>query len=553
MEFVNFEGFQEKINQGFDKLKKEDFLKRLLDRDFTLWKDTEAEISNRLGWLDSPIRVKDFLPDYQAESRNLSVSGIKHVVLLGMGGSSLAPKTISDLISRKFHSLEFTMLDTTSPEAILKLARLTEEQAGKTLFIVSSKSGTTTETLCFMNYFYARQREKLKDKVGQYFTAITDPGTPLEKIAHQLGFRKVINGFPEVGGRFSALSPFGLFPAGTLGLDLEKFLTPAISSYQSLAGGDYNHPGVELGVRLGALASAGLNKLTFLLPAEIKSFGRWLEQLIAESTGKEGRGILPVLEVMPVSPESYGQDRVFVLLSSEEQLDVFQEERLQHLSRRHPLIKIILNPEELSEHFYLWEVATAIVGHFLSINPFDQPDVELTKTKTRQLLKSDQKEPEMETFEPAEKKETLKKLLSFLAQHRHTADYFSLLCFLPPEPNLEVALDNFARLLAEKTARPCLWNFGPAYLHSTGQLFKGDAGRGKFIGLFFSEANLVPIPDLPGSPAPALSFNQLFLAQAVADYRALLEKKRDVMFIKLSGSPVSEIFRLCELVREGRF
>ncbi|MBC7363667.1 MAG: hypothetical protein H5U07_03860 [Candidatus Aminicenantes bacterium] len=351
LDLINFNQFQEKLELGLKHLEKEDFLKRLLKKDFTLWKDQDQEITNRLGWMESPLSMQGFLADYKQEGRELEAEGIKHVVLLGMGGSSLAPKTINDLLSSPGRR-QFTMLDSTCPEEILKVARMTDRQAGETMFIVSSKSGTTTETLCFLNFFYARQKKILGRKAGHYFVAITDPGTPLEKIARSLEFRKIIPGFPEVGGRFSALSPFGLFPAGLLGLDLEKFLTPAVKSCLNLKNGSYQHPGLRLGLALGKLAVEGYNKLTLFLPTEWKSFGRWLEQLIAESTGKEGRGIVPVVESMPISTGNYSQDRVFVLYSPGEMVDVFQTERLQRISRSHPLIHITGQSEELAEHFY---------------------------------------------------------------------------------------------------------------------------------------------------------------------------------------------------------
>ncbi len=547
LEFINFDRYLDNINSGLKQLEKEDFLNRLLKKDFTLWKEKDQEISNRLGWLESPARTRELIDGFQKDGETFLGEGLKQVVLLGMGGSSLAPKTISDILFKGKNSPEFFMLDSTCPEEILKLARLTEAEAGKTVFIVSSKSGTTTETICFLNFFYSKQNEILGDKAGSRFVAITDPNTPLDKTARDLGFRRIIHGFPDVGGRFSALSPFGLYPAALLGLDLNKFLEPAIESQHRLTSGDYHHPGIKLGTALGILAQFGLNKLTFLLPRELRSFGRWLEQLIAESTGKEGRGLLPVIETLPVSEESYGPDRVFIQLVSETLTDELQAERLGKIAKSYPLIQIIIRPEELAEHFYLWEVATATIGHFLGINPFDQPDVELTKIKTKTIIKSGlgNSEEELRLTNTMETRE----LATFISYERDEADYFSLLCFLPPDPNLEVALDNLSRLLSEKTGRPCAWNFGPAYLHSTGQLFKGDAGRGKFIFLFHSESEPVPIPDLPGCPAPVPSFNQLFRAQALADFQALKEKNRRVIFIDLDGSPVQAAFRLCEFIR----
>lgn len=548
VEFINIDRYLNNINSGLKQLEKEDFLNRLLKRDFTLWKEEDLEISNRLGWLESPVRVRELIHDFQKDGEIFLAEGLKQVVLLGMGGSSLAPKTISDMLYKGKNTPGFFMLDSTCPEEILKLARLINAEAGKTVFIVSSKSGTTTETMCFLNFFYSKQKEILGDKAGSHFVAITDPNTPLDKTARNLGFRRIIHGFPDVGGRFSALSPFGLYPAALLGLDLNRFLKSAIESQKRLVGGDYHHPGIRLGATLGILAQQGLNKLTFLLPCELRSFGRWLEQLIAESTGKEGRGLLPLIETLPVSEEAYGPDRVFIQLGSENLIDEPPVERLKKISRSHPLIQIIIRPEELAEHFYLWELATATIGHFLGINPFDQPDVELTKQKTKTIIKSGLGNSE-EALRLSNCVET-QELSAFMASEDDEADYFSLLCFLPPDQNLEVALDNFSRLVSEKTGRPCTWNFGPAYLHSTGQLFKGDAGRGKFIFLFFSESEPVPIPDLPGCPAPVTSFNQLFRAQALADFQALKEKNRQAIFIDLDGSPIQAIFRLCELIRE---
>ncbi|MBC7349988.1 MAG: hypothetical protein H5U05_08460 [Candidatus Aminicenantes bacterium] len=549
LEIYHLEPWQPEIQAALDKLRQENFSERLLKKDYTLWKEKDEEISNRLGWLDSPLRMEPLLQDYRQQAEKIRSAGINLLVLLGMGGSSLAPEAISRVIGSAPNYPRLLMLDSTSPAAVSRVARQTEQEGTRPLFLVSSKSGTTAETLSFLNYFY-QQQTRLGPEAGKNFLAITDPGTPLARLAAELGFSLTVSGFPDVGGRFSAISPFGLFPAALMGLELKEFLQPAVNSYQLLALGESLHPGLQLGAILGALTRAGRDKLTLLLPDYLRTLGRWLEQLLAESTGKEGRGILPAIESLPLSAEHYSQDRLFIFYQLESTPDIFWEKRLDSLKKlKLPLLLISFKPEDLAAHFYLWELATATAGFFLGLNPFDQPDVELTKKKTREFLKT-QALPESETTRSKiEEKELARQIKSFLATGRRRPDYLALLCFLPPEDNLDVALDNLVRQLSEKYHLPCTWNYGPAYLHSTGQLYKGDAGRGKFIGLVDNDPFDLPIPSIPGSPSPAPSFRQLFLAQARADFAALREKGRESLVLHLTGKPVEIIFRLGEIIR----
>lgn len=546
----NLDRWQKELQSAQDELQRIDFSGRLLRKDHTLWKEQDREISSRLGWLDSPLRMAPLLRDYRRQAEKAREAGTNLVVLLGMGGSSLAPEAISKIIGPVPGWPRLLMLDTTSPVAVEAAARLTAETGTRPFFLVSSKSGTTTETLSLLNYFYRQQQELHGPGAAKNFLAITDPGTPLEKLAGLLGFGLTINGFPNVGGRFSALSPFGLFPAALLGLDLEKFLEPAAESFRLLNRKEAYHPGLLLGSILGVMARAGLDKLTLLLPSQLRSLGRWLEQLIAESTGKEGKGILPVLENLPVSEESYGRDRLFVFYEIESRPDFFWQERLDRLKKSGwPIIHLCFAPDELAAHFYLWELATAVAGHFLGLNPFDQPDVELTKKKTRELLQAGTSISADGSLLSGDEDHLARQLKSFFEDNQSRPGYLALLCFLAPNDNLEVALDNLARQLSEKFHRPCVWNYGPAYLHSTGQLFKGDGGRGKFLGLVDDDQADLSIPSLPGSPALAASFRQLFQAQALADFAALKEKGREVMSFRFRGHPVETIFRLGEIIR----
>lgn len=550
LEIYNLDPWQSEIQAALNKLRQENFSERLIKKDYTLWKEKDEEISSRLGWLDSPLRMEPLLQYYQPQVEKISSAGFNLLLILGMGGSSLAPEAISRLIGPAPGYPSLLMLDSTSPAAVSRVARRIEEKSIRPLFLISSKSGTTTETLSLLNFFYQQQQARYGQKAGENFMAITDPGTPLARLAAELRLSLIVSGFPDIGGRFSALSPFGLFPAALMGLEIKRFLQPAVDSYQLLVRGESLHPGLQLGAILGAMTEAGQDKLTLLLPPSLRALGRWLEQLVAESTGKEGRGILPVLESLPLSAENYSQDQLFVFYQPETVPDIFWQKKLDSLKKlKLPIIQISFKPEDLAAHFYLWELATATVGFFLGLNPFNQPDVELTKKKTRELLQTQTTGKVEATRSKIEEEELAPEIKSFLTGNGRRPDYLALLCFLAPDDNLDIALDNLARQLAEKYQLPCTWNYGPAYLHSTGQLYKGDAGRGKFIGLVDEDPFDLAIPSIPGSPALASSFRQLFLAQASADFAALREKGRESLVIHLKGKPVETIFRLGEIVR----
>ncbi|MDD8020060.1 MAG: hypothetical protein PHU81_02585 [Acidobacteriota bacterium] len=547
-EVKNIDRFKKALQLSFENLKENQIVERILKRDFTIWKDRDEEISNRLGWLDSLQRTGPFFADYEQLAREIRDAGYSRILLLGMGGSSLAPGVISQVYPLKPGFPVLSILDSTCPLTVSRARASFEKE--KTFSLVSSKSGTTAETMNLFKFFYHQAEQKSGAGASNEFIAITDPQTPLEALGKKLKLKQIIAGLPDVGGRFSALSPFGLLPAALTGVDLEVFSAPAEQSLSDLQTCKDQHPGVILGTIFGTLYSSGFNKLTLIMPAGLIAFGRWLEQLIAESTGKEGQGIVPVLEPLPVSTEAYSSDRIFVTFSLKGQNEPFWLQRLENVSKSGlPCLHLRFSPSELAAEFFNWEIATALAGYFLKINPFNQPDVELTKKKTWEILN----QPEsvsLEGYLPADSEKDISLIIkSLISGQDKLKPYISLLVYLPSDDNLNTALDNLARQITEKTHWPCTWNYGPAYLHSTGQLYKGDSGQGRFLGLVYEESQELAIPALPDWPPSPLSLNQLFRAQALADLAALQAKNRKALFLNLKGNLVKNIFTLNEVVR----
>ncbi|MCJ7696240.1 MAG: bifunctional transaldolase/phosoglucose isomerase, partial [Anaerolineaceae bacterium] len=377
--------YQDSIANSLKVVVEKQIIQRIWDHDFTVWKPEPSEIINRLGWLDIADRMREKLPELIKMAEGVRFQGFKKAILLGMGGSSLAPEVLRKTFGVREGYLDLIILDSTDPGTILSLEK--EININDTLFIVSTKSGTTPETLSFFKYFYnLAVTEVGQDKAGKHFIAITDPGSKLVEIAKDLGFREIYENDPNIGGRYSALSYFGLVPASLLGIDLDKLLKSAIGASERSKSGLLNDA-LLLGVIFGELEKSGKDKLTFFLSHEIESFGDWVEQLIAESTGKEGSGILPVVGETIGTLDEYGNDRLFVHLhvgAYTKENDVLNA----LVEAGHPVITIHLNDlYDLGEQFFLWEMATAIAGYCLKINPFDQPNVESSKILTRRMLK----------------------------------------------------------------------------------------------------------------------------------------------------------------------
>jgi glucose-6-phosphate isomerase len=547
------------LDRALDDLDKEAVVRRIWDHDWTVWKAEDKEISNRLGWLSSPDAAEEDVPAWEAFAGSVRGDGLVHAVVLGMGGSSLAPEAFARSFATAPGALGLEILDTTEPGTVAEAAGRIDLR--KTLFLVSSKSGTTAELLALLSFFYDRARRELGEGLaGSRFVAITDPGTPLEALAESLRFRRVFHGRPDIGGRFSALSEFGLLPAVLKGIDLRRLLAPARAMAEACrleAAAD--NPGALLGAVLGTAATKGLDKLTLFAPPRLEPLAGWIEQLVAESTGKEGRGMVPVIESGPGHAGSYGQDRLFVGFLSG--LDTEPGEGGRALvDRGAPFIRLSLDdPYSLAGHFFLWEFATAVAAHIMKINPFDQPDVESTKRKTREVLAGVARagtaaaggrpagSDGLRVAGPASQASPLDAVARFL-DGRRDGDYLALLAFLPKCPKTEGLVAGLAEGLRRKTRLPVTVGFGPRYLHSTGQLHKGDSNRGLFLMLVPSDVSELEIPAVTGIVRPASDFGGLFLAQAKGDGLALAEKGRRVLTVELSSPVEAGIGELASLL-----
>ena len=474
------------------------------------------EISDRLGWLS----VGEMMAP-QVKSLTTFADEIRRefdrVVLCGMGGSSLAPEVLWRTFGRRTGYPALAVLDSTDPRAVT--AALPGGDLERTLFLVSSKSGTTQETDCLYRYFWERAGGR-----GVQFVAITDPDTPLARLATERGFRRAFLNPKDIGGRYSALSYFGLVPAALIGIDVGQLLHRAHRMAEACAAWvpARQNPAAWLGAVLAEAALAGRNKATFVLSPGIGSFGLWVEQLIAESTGKEGKGLLPVAEEPLGPPEVYGRDRLFVVLTlaGEQGADDATEPRLGALmAAGHPVVRLALEDRyDLGQEFFRWEFATAVAGAILGINAFDQPNVAESKQNTKDVLAG--KQPPAPPAPPA----TAPELERFLAAVR-PGDYLALMAYLPPTPQNDRRLEAVRARLRDRLKVATTLGYGPRFLHSTGQLHKGGLPVGHFLQITERPDQDVPIPGMP------YAFGQLEAAQAEGDLRALRGRGRPAVRI----------------------
>jgi len=543
----NWRPYEKPVAAGLEEAGRRQVVRRLWSKDFTLWKPVDREISSRLGWLEAPERAVLGMKSWMALAAELRNLDIESAVLLGMGGSSLAPEVFSRAFRPAAGSPELIVQDSTVPDTVKRLQdRLIPEKA---LFLVSSKSGTTLETLSLGRYFYDWLEGRLgPGKAGRRFVAITDPGTPLEEIARRRGFHAVLPGETDIGGRFSVFSAFGLFPAALLGLDAGDLLRRAGEMAlkcreEAVPAGN---PGLHIGVILGRLAAVGVDKLMLLLPMEIESFGAWLEQLVAESTGKEGRGILPVIGEPPSEWNLGREDRLWAAfrLKGDPSVDRFLA-RLDAAGKPY-LLFTLESAADLAAQFFLWETAVAVAGWSLGINPFDQPDVAAAKKNTEIMIdrrRSTGRFPEEEDEFVDEGKAA--SAISLFVGRGHPGDYTGLQAFLAPRKEIDRLLGETADVLRSRTGLPVTWGYGPRFLHSTGQLHKGDAGRGLFIQFSAEDIEDVPLPDDTGDGLGAgLSFGAIKEAQARGDFQALKRAGRRVMRVRLSGNPTEGLEKI---------
>ncbi len=540
---------------------------RIWAHDGSVWKDhgpTIAKIQNRLGWLD----VTKTIDRARLQALQDSVKGgtWQHVVLLGMGGSSLAPEVLAKTFGAQAGFPTLLVLDSTDPQQVRDIESAITLK--NTLFIVASKSGTTIESDSFYRYFYEKTGSR-----GEQFIAITDPGTPLEQLAHDKHFRDVFLNPADIGGRYSALSYFGLVPAALLGLDLNRIWRE--TERMMMACGDsiltIHHPGIWLGAVLGTLAKQGRDKLTIFTSAGIESFGNWVEQLVAESTGKEGQGIVPVVGATVGKPHDYLSDRLFVYLKIDNAPgnDALDESIRAIREAGHPRVTLMLSdPYTLAGEFFRWEFATAVAGKLLDINPFDEPNVTEAKEATRRLLDHYVAEGSLPQTQPHVSRgkvqvyiddAQLTVLNEFCKSHNYDAsdpvallaaqiigtragDYFGLLAYTPMNERTEEMFQTVRRRLRHVTRRAVTTGYGPRYLHSTGQLHKGGANHGVFFQITMDHPDDLAIPGAP------YSFGVLQAAQAAGDLEALHARKIRAIRLHSDGDPWEAVNLLLEAV-----
>ena len=559
---VNAAGYQDTVDKILEALREHHVMARLWDHDHTLWKDVPREISNRLGWLNSYVEMRGVSDQIYNTVEHIREEGYTDALLLGMGGSSLAP----DLFRRTFGTmdgyLKLRVLDSTDPAAILDLMQ--DLDLSKTLFIVSTKSGTTTETLSFFKYFFNLIAQAVGyDQVGDHFIAITDPESSLQTLALELGFRETFINDPNIGGRYSALSYFGLVPAALMGIDINLLLDRAADMASNCepanCPAEGNNTGAILGGVMGALHNRGVDKLTFITSPSIGSLGAWIEQLLAESTGKEGKGIVPVDGEIPGRPDVYGNDRLFVYLKISG--DSTYDTMVNALEKDgKPILRLVLaDLYDIGSEFFRWEVATTVAGHIMGINPFDQPNVESAKVQSKRMLDEYRTAGRLPTLTPFLTDrgidvysdlpaDTLgQSVEGFLAMSR-PGDYVALQAYVNPVPDTALALGEFRHVIRSKYHLATTVGFGPRFLHSTGQLHKGDGGHGLFIQITADDAQDLPIPDEAGKDGSSITFGVLKAAQAMGDRQALLDAGRRVIRFHIKGDMVEGIRLLKEKV-----
>ena len=525
---------------------KDDFNRRLWAKDYTLWSAKPVpELTDRMGWLNLPQAMHEHIEELQTFAAAIKDAGMKHVVLLGMGGSSLAPEVYQRTFGNQNGFPELVVLDSTHPAAVRAVERRVDPL--RTIFLVSSKSGTTTETLSYFHYFWKLVSDRGKQP-GQNFVAITDPGTPLEKLARERNFRRVFSSPPEVGGRYAALTVFGLVPAALIGMDLKRLLDEAwtMAEASAFCVEAKKCPAPLLGAAMGELARMQRDKVTFLASPSLAAFPIWVEQLIAESTGKDNKGIVPIADEAVGPPEVYGKDRFFVLLHLPGE-DKSLEARVAALEQAgHPVVRIALQDKyDLGQEFFRWEMAVAAAGAVLEINPFNQPDVQLAKDLARKAMEGKaggQQAPEVAT---AQRQQLQTALQDWLGQAQ-AGNYISLHAYVEPTAATDAALEQLRVRLREKSRLATTAGYGPRFLHSTGQLHKGGPNTGLFLQLV----------DQPGTdaavPETNYTFGQLIKAQAQGDWQALTQRGRRVVRVQLGADARKGLEQLLDVAGELR-
>lgn len=502
--------------------REQEVTRRIQDRDTSVW--SNADEDRWLGWLALPMQDREGLARVVQLANEVKAEGVADVVLLGMGGSSLAPEVMRSIIGRAEGSPNLHVVDSTDPGQILAVERAID--IDRTLFLVASKSGSTLEVNILKQHFFHRAVQRFGEGgAGRRFVLTTDPGSKLEQIAKQEGFRAIFPGIPSVGGRYSALSNFGLVPAALLGADPVMLLDRARVMAQRCASTGLDNAALELGVLMGELALVGRDKPTLIAPPALASFGAWLEQLVAESLGKQGKGIIPIEGEVTGRPDVYGRDRLFVQLRPAGVADAGADAAVEQLERAgHPVVRIDwADRYALGAEFYRWEFATAVAGAVLGVNPFDQPDVEAAKIVTRRLAGEYEQTGTLSDDEPPLKESHVKALLDQL----HDGDYFAVLAFIEMNPAHRNALEAIRALVRDRRRVATTIGFGPRYLHSTGQAHKGGPNTGVFLLITCNDPEDLPVP------GQRYSFGTIKRLQARGDLEVLASRGRRVLRIHL--------------------
>ncbi len=521
------------------------FARRMWAKDYTLWSAKPVpELTDRMGWLTLPETMHAQVPALLAFADQVRDEGFRHVVLLGMGGSSLAPEVFQRTFGNARGRPELIVLDSTHPGAV----RGVESQVDleKTLFLVSSKSGTTTETSSFFHYFWQRLSQTGRQP-GPHFVAITDPGSSLEKLAAERGFRATFSSPVEVGGRYSALTVFGLVPAALIGVDIRRLLDAGLTSAESSAFcvPETSSASLRLGAAMGELALAGRDKATFLASPSLEAFPIWVEQLIAESTGKDDKGIVPVADEPLGDPGVYGNDRFFAVLLLEGDSSTQVAARVKAIeSAGHPVACLqVRRKTDLGQEFFRWEVAVAAAGSVLGIQPFNQPDVQLAKELAKKAMSAASSQTQAGAgadLVRADDKNALSRAAKQWLSSVKPGDYISIQAYLNPTSETSSALQQIRTRLRDRTRAATTLGFGPRFLHSTGQLHKGGPNTGVFLQIVDEPGEELPVPETN------YSFAQLIRAQAEGDYQALQQRGRRVLRVQLGQDTASGLRQIEE-------
>jgi len=536
------------IQQRLQAMNEQDFNDRIWQKDPSLWtedKESQKMIPDAMGWLEVASKMISAVPRLEHFAEKIRDAGFTHVVHMGMGGSSLAPLLFERTFESADEGLELIVLDTTDPATIHKIEE--DIPLKKTLFIVASKSGTTAEPNAFGDYFYNKLKTlKGNNDVGRHFVVITDPGTPLVDKANERNYRRIFLNFKDIGGRYSALSYFGMVPAALMGVDIGSLLERALRMQYSCQTTEEasDNPALQLGAVMGEFATKGRDKLTLVLPDSLSTLGMWLEQLLAESTGKEGKGILPVSGEALLDPSAYGEDRLFVHLHLKNEKDADTQAKLNALKEAgYPVVKIeVAEKLDIGQEFYRWEMAVATAGAIIGINAFNQPNVQLSKDKTNELISRVKKEGSLPEQEAALQEgeisvyadsavDSVSQTIQKFLNQAQPGNYFAIQAYLTEEPETEQLLQQLRKTVQKKFDIATTIGYGPRFLHSTGQYHKGGPNTGLFLQLTADEHVELDVPDTN------YTFGTLKHAQAAGDLEALKNRDRRTLRVDL-GSDV---------------